>query len=76
MKKLEKFIFSGLPLKIILHLWLPRAQTTFIAIACDSKVHAMILRHVMSMKLNFAKKIAGLEIMTLNCEKCSISPNS
>ena len=28
----------------------------------------MMFWHVMSMKLNIAKKIAGLEIMTLNCE--------
>ena len=41
----------------------------FIAIACDSKLHAMILWNVMSMKLNVAKKIAGLEIITLNHEK-------
>ena len=33
----------------------------FIAMACDSKLHAMILWHVMSVKLNIAKKIAGLE---------------
>ena len=75
MKKLEKFIFSGLPLKKILHPWLSHAQKTFIAMACDSKLHVMILWCVMSMKLNFAKKIAGLEIMALNCGKCSISPN-
>ena len=35
---------------------------------CDSKSSAMMFWHVMSMKLNIAKKIAGLEIMTLNCE--------
>ena len=29
----------------------------------------MISGHVMSMKLNIGKKIAGLEIMTLNHEK-------
>ena len=36
---------------------------------CDSKLHTMISWHVMSMKLNIGKKIAGLEIMTLNHEK-------
>ena len=33
----------------------------FIAMACDSELHAMIIWHVMSVKLNIAKKIAGLE---------------
>ena len=29
----------------------------------------MILWHVISMKLSIGKKITGLEIMALNCEK-------
>ena len=29
----------------------------------------MMLRHVISLRLNVAKKIAALEIMILNCEK-------
>ena len=33
----------------------------FIAMVCNSKLHAMILWCVMSVKLNIAKKIAGLE---------------
>ena len=40
-----------------------------IAMACDSKSHAIILRYVISVKLIIAKKITGLEIMTLNWEK-------
>ena len=39
----------------------------FIAMTC--KLRVMILWHVMSMNLNIAKKIAVLEIMTLNSEK-------
>ena len=39
----------------------------FIAMTC--KLHAMILWRVMSVNLNIAKKIAVLEIMTLNHEK-------
>ena len=39
----------------------------FIDMACNSK-STTILWHVISMKLNIAKKIAGLEIMTLNRE--------
>ena len=41
----------------------------FIAMVCDCKLHSMILWCVMSMKLNVAKEIAGLEIMTLKHEK-------
>ena len=42
----------------------------FIAmIACDSTLPVVILWRVMSMKFNITKKIAGLEIMTLNHEK-------
>ena len=33
----------------------------FISMACDSKLHAMVTWHVMSLKLNVAKKIVGLE---------------
>ena len=40
----------------------------FIAMVCDSKLPAMIW-HGMSMKLNIAKKTAGLEIMTVNRKK-------
>ena len=39
-----------------------------IAMASDSKLHAIILWHVISVKLNIGKKITGLEIMTLNSE--------
>ena len=35
----------------------------FIVMACDSK------KHVMSTELNIGKKIAGLELMTLNREQ-------
>ena len=35
-------------------------KQNFIAMACDSKLLAMIW-HVMSVKLDIAKKIAGLE---------------
>ena len=41
----------------------------FIAMVCDCKLHSMILWCVMSVKLNVAKEIAGLEIMTLKYEK-------
>ena len=41
----------------------------FIAMACDSKSHTIILQHVISMELNIIKKIAGLEIMTWNGQK-------
>ena len=36
---------------------------------CDSKLHAIILWCVMSVKLIIGKKIAGLEIMTLDRKK-------
>ena len=39
-----------------------------IAMASDSKLHAIILWHVISVKLNIGKKITGLKIMTLNSE--------
>ena len=35
----------------------------------DSKSHAMTLWCVISIKMSIAKKIAGLELMTLNSEK-------
>ena len=38
----------------------------FMAMVCNSK---SILRHDMSGKLNIARKIAGLKIMTLNRER-------
>ena len=41
----------------------------FIAMMCDSKSHTIILGCVISVKLNIGKKIAGLEILTLNHEK-------
>ena len=41
----------------------------FIAMACDSKSHTIILQHVISMELNIIKKIAGLEITTWNGQK-------
>ena len=37
--------------------------------ACDSKLHTIILWHVISVKLNIGQKIPGLEITTLNLEK-------
>ena len=39
-----------------------------IAMACDSISHTIILRRIISMEL-IIKKIAGLEIMTLNGQK-------
>ena len=33
---------------------------------CDSKLHTIILWHVISVKLNIGQKIPGLEITTLN----------
>ena len=39
-----------------------------IAMASDSKLHAIILWHVISVKLNIGKKITGLKIMKLNSE--------
>ena len=47
----------------------------FTVMACDSKLHAIILWHVISVKLKIGKKITGLEILTLNCKKFSIFPN-
>ena len=52
---------AALSLKKIPHVWLSHAKTTFIAMACDAKLHAMILWCVISMNLNIANKIAGLE---------------
>ena len=46
----------------------------FADMAWDSKSHAIILWHVVSVKLNIGKKITGLE-MTLNCKKFSMLPN-
>ena len=45
----------------------------FIVMACDSKLLAIILWHVISAKLNIGKKITGLEIMTL--KKSSMFPD-
>ena len=59
-------MISGLSLKKTPHLWLPHAKTTFYL---DLELHVMILWHVMSVKLNIGKKIAGLEMITLNREK-------
>ena len=47
----------------------------FVAMACDSNLHAIILWHVINTLLNIGKKITGLEIMTLNLEKFSMFPN-
>ena len=41
----------------------------FSAIVCNSKSHAIILWHLISIKLNIGKKITGLEIMTLSCKQ-------
>ena len=41
----------------------------FIAMVSDYKSQVIILWCVISMKFNIGKKIIGLEIMTLNCEK-------
>ena len=38
----------------------------FTAMAYDSKLHAILLWHVISVKLNIGKKITRLEIMALN----------
>ena len=46
-----------------------------IAMACDSKLYAIILWCVISVKMNIVKKITGLEIMTLNSKKSSMFPN-
>ena len=59
-------MISGLSLKKTPHMWLPHAKATFYL---DLESHAMILWHVMCVKLNIGKKIAGLEMMTLNREK-------
>ena len=40
-----------------------------IVMACNLESHATILWCVISTKLNIGKKVTGLEIMTLNCEK-------
>ena len=45
------------------------AKTMYVAMACNSKSHAIILQPVISITLNIGKKIAGLEIMALNQEK-------
>ena len=36
----------------------------FIAMTGDSKFHTIVLRYVISMKLNIGKNITGLEMMT------------
>ena len=41
----------------------------FIAMVSHYKSQVIILWCVISMKFNIGKKIIGLEIMTLNCEK-------
>ena len=55
-----------------------KENTTYVVAAHQNNIvllwhgipnHTMILWHVMSMELNIGKKIAGLEIMTLNCKK-------
>ena len=44
-------------------------KTRFIAMACDSKSPAIIIWHVISMKLNIGYRITGLGIMTWNPKK-------
>ena len=73
--KRDKILTSGLSLKKTVHVWWPHAKQRFIAIACDSKSHAVILWRVISVKLNIGMKITGLEIMTLNREIISLFPN-
>ena len=46
---------------------MPKQQ--FIAMACNSKSHAIMLWHEISVKLNIGKKITRLEIMKLNHKK-------
>ena len=53
----------------------PIPKQRFTAVACDSKLHTIILWHVTSVKLSIGKKITGLELMTLNCKKTSMFPN-
>ena len=50
-------------------------KQSFIAMACNSKLHVIILWRVISMKLNIGMEITGFDIMTLNCKKISIFPN-
>ena len=57
---------AGLSLKKTPHVWLLHAKTTYIVMACNSKLHAMILWYVISVKLNMVKKISGLKMMTLD----------
>ena len=59
---------SGLSLKKTPHVWLPHAKKCFIVMPCDSKSHAIILWHVISVKLKIGKKRTGLETI-LNREK-------
>ena len=43
--------------------------------ACDLELYAIILWHVVNMKLDIDKKIKGLEIMTLIIRKYTIFRN-
>ena len=54
---------TGLSLKKTVHVYLPHAKATFIAMACNSKSHNIILWHVISKKMSIGKKIIGLETM-------------
>ena len=60
----------GLSLKKTLHVWLPHAKTRFYcSMVCGSKLYAIISWPVIGVKLNIGKKITGLEIIALHCEK-------
>ena len=61
---MQKSTEAGLSLKKTSHLWLSHAKKGFIPMGCDSKSHP-IIQDVFSMKFNIGKKIAELEIMTL-----------
>ena len=67
---------TGLPLKKTLHVWLRYAKIIcFIVMACDPKLHTIILWRVINLKFNIGKKITGLEIMILNREISSMFLN-
>ena len=56
---------TGLSLKKPCH----TPKQCFFAMACNSKLHSVILWCVISKKLNIGKKITGLKIMTFNRKK-------
>ena len=47
----------------------------FITMGCDLELYAIIIWHVVNMKLDIDKKIKGLEIMTLIIRKYTIFRN-